>query len=188
MIATGSRKIIVFNDDRQTQEKYHTISTGPHPPYAKMRAEVIAHDPTGSLGNRMIRHAMSPHPSDPDLAVARDQGGKVVGAMSYSHEKDAYAPGMGDHVHVHYLGSTGDQPGVGRNLMRHVLSHAEQHGKSVGLSSLPDAEPFYDKLGMHRTGADEHGMTRYHAPAQAVKGILDKLGRTQEGEKHHVRS
>lgn len=132
----------------------------------------------GEGGPRMMRAAINGlNPEREDLAhhhvlTARDSSGKLVGAIRYSHEPNGYDEIPGDHVHVHFLGTSEAPQGTGKKLLMHAVAHAADKGTGVGLSSLPGAMGFYKKHGLEHTGEDMYGLKHYTATARGARNIL----------------
>ncbi len=88
------------------------------------------------------------------IMVARDASGKIIGAAWGSPSKDA--------LHINFIGTAPDAPvGVGRRMVRELAQRANESGQGLSLSSLPEAEAFYQRLGMTQTGVDKEGLKTY---------------------------
>lgn len=77
------------------------------------------------------------HPGTEEHRAVLDARGRIVGAVSYSVEKDR--------VRVYSLGSI--QRGAGSQLMRHVERRAEKLNVPVRLASERSALGFYEQRG-----------------------------------------
>ena len=89
------------------------------------------------------------HPGG-DVEVTRGLDGKVRGvAYTWKHEN-------GD-LEVDALASNGKVKGMGSFLIASVIRSKLKKGRNLRLSALPDADGFYDHLGMEETGINEYG-------------------------------
>ena len=110
-----------------------------------------------------------------DLMVVRDAQGKLVGVASYTIAAD-------NSLRVGYLATDPTSAGVGRRTMRELAGIASQEGRGMKLLSTPEAQGFYERLGMTATGK-LYGFTPEEAAAFAsgLTGATAFGGQTQLG-------
>ena len=101
--------------------------------------------------------------------VVAEQGGRVVGYVTYGPAQDADATPAVGHVFAIYVEQHVQGTGVGRALMRHALEALAADGRTEAtlwvLETNTLARSFYERGGWHADGTtqDEHlGSTTLH--------------------------
>jgi hypothetical protein len=97
-------------------------------------------------GYRMMSHALDPqsdYSSNSAVLIAKNDTGKIAGALSY------YAPEDYPQLTVQFLGTNHEVAGTGTALMREAMQVALDTNKTFAvLDPLEEARPWYESLGL----------------------------------------